>query len=108
MIGGKKLRCEYVKMAVFWNVAPCNLVEVYRSFRGACCLNLQDDTDSKYLGSQMDRHLYGNSSATSYFSNNEMCFCSVPLCFYYKGNNNDIRSFQKLKRNINYTQAQVK
>jgi hypothetical protein len=27
-----------VKMAVFWAVAPCNLVEVYRRCRGACCL----------------------------------------------------------------------
>jgi hypothetical protein len=25
-------------MAVFWVVAPCRLVEVYRRFRGACCL----------------------------------------------------------------------
>jgi hypothetical protein len=24
-------------MAVFWVVAPCHLVEVYRRFRGACC-----------------------------------------------------------------------
>jgi hypothetical protein len=24
-----------MKMAVFWDVAPCNLVEVYRRFRGA-------------------------------------------------------------------------
>jgi hypothetical protein len=26
---------------VFWNVAPCSLVEVYRRFRGACCLRHQ-------------------------------------------------------------------
>jgi hypothetical protein len=25
-------------MAVFWIVAPCYIVEVYRHFRGACCL----------------------------------------------------------------------
>jgi hypothetical protein len=30
-----------VKMAVFWDVAPCSLVEVYRRFRGACCLHHQ-------------------------------------------------------------------
>jgi hypothetical protein len=24
-------------MAVFWAVAPCNLVEVYQRFRGTCC-----------------------------------------------------------------------
>jgi hypothetical protein len=27
-----------MKMAVFWNVVLCNVVEVYRCFRGACCL----------------------------------------------------------------------
>jgi hypothetical protein len=26
------------KMAVFWVVAPCSLVEVYQRFRGSCCL----------------------------------------------------------------------
>jgi hypothetical protein len=26
-------------MAVFWVVALCSLVRVYRSFRGACCLD---------------------------------------------------------------------
>jgi hypothetical protein len=29
---------SYVKMAVFWVVAPCSLVEVYQRFRGPCCL----------------------------------------------------------------------
>jgi hypothetical protein len=32
-----------VKMAVFWVVAPCSLVEVYRRFRGACCPHYQGD-----------------------------------------------------------------
>jgi hypothetical protein len=31
------------KMAVFWVVAPCSLVEVYHRFRGPCCLHHQDD-----------------------------------------------------------------
>jgi hypothetical protein len=31
-------------MAVFWNVAPCSLVEFNQSFRGAYCLHHQDDT----------------------------------------------------------------
>jgi hypothetical protein len=26
-----------MKMTVFWVVAPCSLVEVYRRFKGACC-----------------------------------------------------------------------
>jgi hypothetical protein len=36
------LICEkwlvYMKMLVFWVVAPCSLVEVYWCFRGTCCL----------------------------------------------------------------------
>jgi hypothetical protein len=31
------------KMAVFWVVAPCSLVEVYQRFRGPCCLHHQGD-----------------------------------------------------------------
>jgi hypothetical protein len=30
-------------MAVFWVVAPCSLVEVYRRFRGPCCLHHQGE-----------------------------------------------------------------
>jgi hypothetical protein len=30
-----------MKMAVFWVVALCSLVEVYQCFRGACCLHHQ-------------------------------------------------------------------
>jgi hypothetical protein len=33
-----------VKMTVFWNVAPCNLVEIDRRFRGAYCLHHQGVT----------------------------------------------------------------
>jgi hypothetical protein len=29
-------------MAVFWVVAPCSLVEIYRRFTGAYCLHHQD------------------------------------------------------------------
>jgi hypothetical protein len=32
-----------MKMAVFWVVAPCSLVDVYRRFRDACCLRHQSD-----------------------------------------------------------------
>jgi hypothetical protein len=31
-----------MKMAVFWVLWPCNLIEIYRRFRGACCLHHQD------------------------------------------------------------------
>jgi hypothetical protein len=30
-------------MTVFWVVAPCSLGEVYRRFKGACCLHHQGD-----------------------------------------------------------------
>jgi hypothetical protein len=30
-------------MAVFWVVAPCSLVEVYRRFSDACALHRQGD-----------------------------------------------------------------
>jgi hypothetical protein len=32
------LTAASMKMAVFWVVALCSLVEVYRRFRSACCL----------------------------------------------------------------------
>jgi hypothetical protein len=33
----------YLKMAVFWDVTPCNLVEGCRRFGGACFCRLGDD-----------------------------------------------------------------
>jgi hypothetical protein len=39
-----------LKMTVFWDVAPCSLVEFYRRFRGACCLQYRpDDGGSKHI-----------------------------------------------------------
>jgi hypothetical protein len=32
-----------IKMAVVWVLAPCTLIEVYRRFRGTCCLHDQGD-----------------------------------------------------------------
>jgi hypothetical protein len=32
------LKAASTKKTVFWDFAPCSLVEVYRRFRGACCL----------------------------------------------------------------------
>jgi hypothetical protein len=35
---------KYVtETAVFWVVAPCSLMEIYKRFRGSCCLRQQDD-----------------------------------------------------------------
>jgi hypothetical protein len=40
------MQSEWImKMAVFWVVAPCSLVEVYRRFRGTCCLHHQAPND---------------------------------------------------------------
>jgi hypothetical protein len=35
-----------MKMAVFWVVAPCSLVDINRCFRGACCFHHQSDKTS--------------------------------------------------------------
>jgi hypothetical protein len=37
------LTAASMKMTLIWNVAPCNLVEVYRRFKGAYCLHHQGD-----------------------------------------------------------------
>jgi hypothetical protein len=38
-----------MKMAAFWVVALCSLVEVYRSVRVACCLHHQGLKKSKFV-----------------------------------------------------------
>jgi hypothetical protein len=35
-----------LKMAAFWVVLPCSLVEVYRRFRDACCIALMMEAKS--------------------------------------------------------------
>jgi hypothetical protein len=37
------LTAASMKMTVFWFAAPRSLVEIYRLFRGACCLHHQGD-----------------------------------------------------------------
>jgi hypothetical protein len=37
------LTAASMKMAIFWAVAPCSLVEVFRRFGGACCFHHQGD-----------------------------------------------------------------
>jgi hypothetical protein len=39
-----------LKMAVFWVVAPCSLVEVYQRFRGTCCLHHQGNRFLTLIG----------------------------------------------------------
>jgi hypothetical protein len=41
--GFEVLTAVSTKMAVFWVVAPCSVVEVYQRFRGPCCLHHQGD-----------------------------------------------------------------
>jgi hypothetical protein len=45
----KVLTAASVKMAVFWDVPPCRLVEIDGRFRGACCHEWPDDGGSKDL-----------------------------------------------------------
>jgi hypothetical protein len=42
-VGFQVLTAVSTKMAVFWVVEPCSLVEVYQRFRGPCCLHDQSD-----------------------------------------------------------------
>jgi hypothetical protein len=43
LAGFNVLTIASTKMAVFWVVAPCTLVEFYRRFRGPCCIHGQGD-----------------------------------------------------------------
>jgi hypothetical protein len=46
-VGFEVLAAVSTKMAVFWVVVPCSLVEVYRRFGGPCCLHHQGATTQK-------------------------------------------------------------
>jgi hypothetical protein len=39
----------WTNMTVCWYVAPCDLIEFDRRFRGTCCLHRSDYTSSKHL-----------------------------------------------------------
>jgi hypothetical protein len=49
LLGSEVLTAASTKMAVFWVVAPCRLVEVYQRFRGPCCLHHQGNDYSSRL-----------------------------------------------------------
>jgi hypothetical protein len=40
-VGFQVLMTASMKMAVFWVVTPCSLVEIYQFFRNTCCLHHQ-------------------------------------------------------------------
>jgi hypothetical protein len=42
------LTAASIKMAVFWGVAPCSVVEVYRRYRGIFCLHHHGDSPRLY------------------------------------------------------------
>jgi hypothetical protein len=44
---GQSPKEQFYKMAVFWVVAPCSLVEVHRRFRGVFCLHYHQATTQK-------------------------------------------------------------
>jgi hypothetical protein len=81
-----------IKLAVFWVVAPCSLIEVYRRFRGACCLHHQgdrpddDETTQKINIKNKQIPLYNNEY---YFTSAPLIRCNGGhrdyLTFYYTG-----------------------
>jgi hypothetical protein len=46
-----------MKMAVFWVVALCSLVEVYQRFRGPCCLHHRGNDETTWCYNLEDSHL---------------------------------------------------
>jgi hypothetical protein len=40
---------QVLTAAIFWVVAPCSLVKIYRRFRNACCLHHQKNPEDGYL-----------------------------------------------------------
>jgi hypothetical protein len=65
-----------MKMAVFWVVAPCRLVRVYRRFRGLYCLHHQGEVNS-YQSTRRynpeDGHLQTLRSITVFRSGHYLC-----------------------------------
>jgi hypothetical protein len=54
---GSSRTTRWMKMVVFWVVAPCSLVEVYRRFRGPCCLHHQGSSPSETSVNFYQTHL---------------------------------------------------
>jgi hypothetical protein len=55
------------KMAVFWDVARCSLVEIFQHFGGSCCRHHQGD---KYA---MRKELAGTSETSVTFHQTNRC-----------------------------------
>jgi hypothetical protein len=78
-----------MKMVVFWVVAPCSLVEVYRRFKGACCLYIRAMSTSETsvniyqttrCNNPEDSHLHTRRSKNlkSYIAPGRLWNCHVP------------------------------
>jgi hypothetical protein len=76
------LTAANMKTTVFWDIAPCSVVEVYRLFGGSCCLHHQSDGGSKHVwnvgkllpdftAQQPRRQLFSCSDIVFY----SYCFC---------------------------------
>jgi hypothetical protein len=58
-VGFEVLTAVSMKMAVFWVVMLCSLVEVYQRFRRTCCLHHQgDESETTRHYNPEDSHLH--------------------------------------------------
>jgi hypothetical protein len=67
-----------MKMTIFWDVVPCSLLEVYRRFRGACCLHhqgVEQAASEEFLARQTTRRNISEDSRLQHI-------------FYFQGNYN--------------------
>jgi hypothetical protein len=77
-----------LKMAVFWFVAPFSLVEVYRRFRGTCCLHHQGYQTTRANNpedSPEDSNLRTSRRENLKFQ--ALCFLPGNRCFRAKSHN---------------------
>jgi hypothetical protein len=76
-----KLTGSNMKMAVFWDIAPCSLVEVDRRFKGRYCLHQQGDESFIALMMETVRtsetSVYFNETARRYISFNLILLVSL-------------------------------
>jgi hypothetical protein len=49
---------DVIKMAIFWVVAPCSLLEVCQRFRGPCCLHHQGPGDGGATTQKTASHIH--------------------------------------------------
>jgi hypothetical protein len=73
-----------MKIAVFWVVAPCSLVDVYQRFRGPCCLHHQGDQILQGYSILFENHL-GEDFVLPPLVHDIVpyCSCVVPFCTFY-------------------------